>query len=108
MYLQFHFAAEHEALQLRRNRIGIAVGEHQQHMVIGQPQQLKHCQGAAFGAQPRAPLPVQQGQGGHVAAELGMGKSRRIHALQAQQLMAGQARICDESRGKVVRHVNEV
>jgi hypothetical protein len=32
----------------------------------------------------------------------------RIRALQAQQLVAGQARISDESRGQVVRHVNEV
>ncbi len=108
MHLQFHLAAEHEALQLRRNRICIGIGQHQHHVILGQSQQLEHRQGAALGAQPGAPLPVLQGQGGHVAAELGVGENGRIGALQAQQLMAGQARICDESRGKVVRHVNEV
>jgi hypothetical protein len=93
---------------LRRNRIGIAVGQHQHHVVVGQPKQLEHRQGAALGAQPGTPLPVLQGQGGDIAAELGVGEDGRIRALQAQQLVAGQARISDESRGQVVRHVNEV
>ena len=93
---------------MRRNRIGIAVGQYQHHVVFGQPKQLEHRQGAALGAQPGAPLPVLQGQGSDVAAELGVGENGRIHALQAQQLVAGQARISDESRGQVVRHVNEV
>ena len=107
-HLYLHLATEHEALQLRRNRIGIAVGQHQHHVIVGQPEQLEHCQGAALGTQPGAPLPVQQGQGGDIAAELGVGEGGRIRALQAQQLVAGQARISDESRGQVVRHVNEV
>lgn len=107
-HLHLHLAAEHEALQLRRNRIGIAVSQHQHHVVVGQPKQLEHRQGTALGAQPGTPLPVLQGQGGDIAAELGVGKESRIRALQAQQLVAGQARISDESRGQVVRHVNEV
>ncbi|WP_251280357.1 hypothetical protein, partial [Enterobacter hormaechei] len=77
---------------MRRNRIGIAIRQHQHQVVVGQPQQLEHRQGAALGAQPGTPLPVQQGQGGDIAAELGVGKDSRIRALQAQQLVAGQAR----------------
>ncbi|KAG1272790.1 hypothetical protein G6F64_015464 [Rhizopus arrhizus] len=77
-------------------------------MVFGQPKQLEHRQGAALGTQPGTPLPVHQGQGSDIAAELGVGENGRIDTLQAQQLVAGKARISDESRGQVVRHVNEV
>ena len=106
-HLHLHLAAEHEALQLRRNRIGIAVSQHQHHGL-----RPAEAAGTPPGCGPwrsaRHSTASAAGQGGDIAAELGVGKDSRIRALQAQQLVAGQARISDESRGQVVRHVNEV
>ena len=95
-------------LQLRRNRIGVAIGEHHHDALSVQPQQLEHSNGAALGRQPGTPLPMPQGQGGDIAGELGMGERGRIGTAETEQLVTGEARKAGEIGGQVVRHVNGV
>ena len=54
----------HLCRQKRDQRIGVAIGKHQQDPFFIHPDQLEHSNGAAFGGQPRTPLPLAQGQGG--------------------------------------------
>ena len=73
-------AAEHVTLQFRREigRIGI---RQQQPQRLGIPfQQGEQGDHPAFRGQPAVPLPVADGQGGHLVHELRLGEGGRIAA----------------------------